>query len=111
MTESEYRSLPERIDVTQTATASLHFFDRADDDFAEHFNREGFALLRDALSPEQVRAEVIGNAARMDDWLPPLPDETPRVLTRAEAVRLGYSANAIEHRLAARRWQRLHNGV
>src|SRR3954447_7408718 len=42
--------------VIETATSSLQFFDRPDDDFADHFRREGFALLRDALTPEQVRA-------------------------------------------------------
>jgi phytanoyl-CoA hydroxylase len=42
--------------VIETATSALQFFDRPDDDFAEHFHREGFALLRDALTPEQVRA-------------------------------------------------------
>jgi very-short-patch-repair endonuclease len=48
-----------------------------------------------------------GHARGMDDWLPPLPDETPRVLTRADAARLGYSANAIEHRLRTGQWRRV----
>jgi hypothetical protein len=43
----------------------------------------------------------------MDDWLPPLPDETPRILTRADATRLGYSANSIEHRLRTDQWRRV----
>jgi very-short-patch-repair endonuclease len=43
----------------------------------------------------------------MDDWLPPLPDELPRILTRADATRLGYSANAIEHRLGSGKWRRV----
>jgi hypothetical protein len=43
----------------------------------------------------------------MDDWLPPLPDETARVLTRADATRLGYSANSIEHRLRTGQWRRV----
>lgn len=34
----------------------LRRFDTADADFAEHFRRYGFALLRDALTPEQVTA-------------------------------------------------------
>lgn len=48
-----------------------------------------------------------GNAVRVDDWLPPLPDELPRVLTRTDAARLGYSANAIEQRLRTGQWRRV----
>jgi very-short-patch-repair endonuclease len=47
--------------------------------------------------------------ADMDDWLPPLPDPDvpPRVLSRDEATRRGYSPNMIEHRLRTRRWRRI----
>jgi hypothetical protein len=37
--------------------------------------------------------------------LPPHPDALPRVLTRAEATRRGFSRRAIEHRLATERWR------
>lgn len=45
---------------------------------------------------------------RVDDWLP-LPDPTapPRVLTRADAVALGYTANMIQHRLGSGQWTRV----
>ena len=41
-----------------------------------------------------------------DDWCPD-PDRLPRVLTRAEALARGFSRQAIDRRLAARRWRRI----
>jgi phytanoyl-CoA hydroxylase len=42
--------------MTVTATEALRRFEVAGPDLAEHFDRFGFALLADALSPEEVAA-------------------------------------------------------
>lgn len=41
-----------------------------------------------------------------DDWYPD-PDRLPRVLTRAEALARGFTRQAIDRRLASRRWRRI----
>jgi hypothetical protein len=43
----------------------------------------------------------------MDDWLPPLPDSLPRVLPRAQALRLGFTVAQIERRLRTGEWTRI----
>jgi very-short-patch-repair endonuclease len=43
----------------------------------------------------------------MDDWLPPLPDATPRVLTRDMALRSGLTQRMIDYRLQSGRWRRV----
>jgi very-short-patch-repair endonuclease len=46
--------------------------------------------------------------ARLDEVVPPLDStRAPRVLSRAGALRLGYSADAIKHRLATGQWRRV----
>jgi len=42
--------------MIETPTSQLELFDRPDTGFVDHFHREGFALLRNALTPEQVQA-------------------------------------------------------
>jgi ectoine hydroxylase-related dioxygenase (phytanoyl-CoA dioxygenase family) len=49
--------------MATTATA-LQLFDQVDQQFVDHFNREGFALLHDALSPDQVAA-INADAVRL----------------------------------------------
>src|SRR3954452_16309599 len=49
---------------TATATAPLQFFDRADAGFVESFRRNGFAVLRDALTAEQVDS-INGDALKL----------------------------------------------
>ncbi|SDT27673.1 phytanoyl-CoA dioxygenase family protein [Microlunatus soli] len=50
--------------MTTTAAEGLRLFDSADADFVAAFQRDGFALLADALSPEQVD-EVNADALRL----------------------------------------------
>jgi hypothetical protein len=42
-----------------------------------------------------------------DPWLTHDPTRPPRVLSRADAMRLGYTRKAIEHRVASGRWERV----
>lgn len=43
----------------------------------------------------------------MDDWLPPLPDALPRVVTRTSALRCGFTVAQIERRLRTGTWTRI----
>lgn len=49
---------------TATATAPVQFFDRPDAGFVENFRRDGFAILRDALTAEQVE-EINADALKL----------------------------------------------
>lgn len=66
----------------------------------------------------QQRPAILADISRMADLrrnLPPEPsaayfpgpEQIPRVVTRADAIRLGFTASAIDHRLATRRWHRV----